>query len=195
MTFFTVMGTLILTGLGITLSFFRKGGIYNPVTSTDNETHIDLEPLPEAANASVSPVLPPTAALSPLEFSTPKNAFHSVRVICDEQGLTLDEKNLICACIYQESEFWNTAKCKNKNKAGVVTSTDWGICQVNDYFHIGKGKDFESVQFILNNPDRVVKWMINQYKAGNLGMWVSYSSGAYKRWLSPSSPMWGLKTV
>ncbi len=121
-----------------------------------------------------------------------QNAYHNVRVLCDRAGLTIAEKNLICACIYQESGFKNTALGSNRNAQGVVTSTDYGICQVNDYYHIGNGKDFPSVQYVLDNPANVVQWMISMYKHGMLKQWVSYSSGAYKKWLLPKSAMWKL---
>ncbi len=135
----------------------------------------------------------PTPAPEQLLWDTPQHAFHAVRVLCDDLGLSVDEKNLICACVYQESGFKNTAKFENKSD-GVVWSTDWGICQINDHFHIGPGKDFKSVDYVLANPDAAVKWMIRMYKGGQLRQWVSYSSGAYKRWLKPGSPMWALRT-
>lgn len=128
-------------------------------------------------------------------WDTPANARHSVRVICDEEGLPLERnilvngkfylpKDIICACIQQESQFDNNAICRNRNKAGKVVSSDWGIAQVNDYYHIGIGKEFPSVSYVVNNPDKAVRWMVEMYKAGKLGLWVSYSSGAYKKWLN-----------
>lgn len=146
---------------------------------------------PEPQNAPPSPVplVPP-----PLQWDTPRHAFHAVRVLCDEAGLTLDEKNLICAVIYQESMFNNLAKNRNKNAKGDVLSVDYGLCQINSHYHVGPGKDFPSVEFVLNNPAEVVTWMISMYKHGKLKMWVGFSSGAYLKWLSTFSPMWLLKT-
>lgn len=116
------------------------------------------------------------------DFSTPDQARTSVRKICDEMGLTLAEKNLICQVIRGESGFKNTAKLENKDKYGKVWSTDWGICQINDHYHVGPNKRFPSVKYILNNPDKCVKWMITCYKQGHLSWWVAYSSGAYKNY-------------
>lgn len=127
-----------------------------------------------------------------LYFDTPQNAWHAVRVLCDRAGLTVSEKNLICACIFQESEFSNNAHHVNKAPNGKPTSTDWGIVQVNDFYHIGPGKDFPSVAYVQLNPEKMVEWMIDMYQAGKLNLWSSYSSGAYKQWLSPSSAMWSL---
>lgn len=138
-----------------------------------------------------APILPVAEIL---DWSTAKGAYHATRVICDQLGLTVDEKNLICSCIYQESGFHNTAKNINERSDGTIGSTDWGLCQVNDRFHIGIGKDFPSVQYVLDNPDKIVTWMIEMYKHGKLGIWVSYSSNAYRKWLIPSSPMWLLKS-
>ena len=81
-----------------------------------------------------------------------------------------------------ESGFKNTAKNENK-RDGKTVSIDWGICQINDYWHIGAGKSFPSVEYVLKNPAEVVKWMIKQYKAGNLKWWIAYKSGAYKKYL------------
>jgi len=127
-----------------------------------------------------------------LDWSTQKGAWHNVRVLCDKAGLTLEQKNLICACIYQESQFLNTAQHANEDAHGDVTSTDYGLCQINDHYHIGPGKDFPSVAYVLANPQDAVEFMIDMYKAGKLNLWSSYSLGAYKRWLSTSSPMWAL---
>lgn len=137
--------------------------------------------------------VPSIDTLTP-EWTLPKNAYHNVRVLCDLAGLTVEEKNLICACIFQESQFNNAAICKNKNSLGQVTSIDYGICQINSHYHIGPKLDFPSVQYVLDNPVEVVKWMISMYKAGKLSMWVSFSSGAYRQWLVDSSPMWALST-
>jgi hypothetical protein len=143
------------------------------------------------------PNIPPTIEThlpvdASLFWDSQGNAYHSTRVLCDNAGLTFDEKNLICACIYQESSFLNTAVCYNKNLKGIVVSTDYGIVQVNDYYHIGINKDFPSVQYVRDNPQKCVEWMISMYKHGLLKMWVSYSSGAYQIWLNPNSPMWKL---
>jgi hypothetical protein len=159
-----------------------------------------LKPAPKPQPTMPEPV-PPTPPVPPavpapevLSWDTPQHSFHAVRVICDDMGLTVDQKNLICACIYQESGFKNAAMCQNKDpKTGQVWSTDWGICQINDHYHIGPGKDFASVSYVVNNPDAAVKWMIRVYKQGGLGQWVSYSSGAYKKWLTAGSPMWALR--
>ena len=139
------------------------------------------------------PIIPSTTTTPPLSkpvetspkhlWDTTTNARHSVRVICDEMGLTLAEKNLITAVVQAESGFKNTAICRNKSKAGILLSTDWGICQINDYWHVGAGKHWSSVQQVLDNPDKEVKWMIALYKQGKLNLWVAYSSGAYKKYL------------
>lgn len=126
------------------------------------------------------------------DWSTQKNAYHNVRVLCDLSGLTFAEKNIICACIYQESEFKINVLNNNRNAQGKILSTDYGICQINDYYHIGKEKDFPSVEYVLDNPEACVQFMINCYLHGALKQWVSFSSGAYKQWLLSTSPMWNL---
>lgn len=127
-----------------------------------------------------------------LPWDTPRGAYHNTRVLCDRAGMTLEQKNILCACVFQESRFDNNAKHENRDAAGDVTSTDWGIAQINDYFHIGSGKDFPSVAYVLANPQDAIEFMIEMYQAAKLSLWSSYELGAYKVWLSPSSPMWEL---
>lgn len=123
------------------------------------------------------------------DWNTTAHARHNVRVVCDLEGLTVDQKNILTACVANESGFLTHPKPnQNKDKNGVVWSTDWGIVQVNDYWNIGAGKQFPSVQYVLDNPEACVRWMARYYKQqGNLGEgssgWASYTSGAYKHYL------------
>lgn len=128
---------------------------------------------------------PVTTAPPKYLWDTPAEARHSIRVIGDEERLTWKEKDLICAVIEGESGFDNDAKNANRNARGEVTSTDWGICQINDTpgWHIGPGLAFPSVDFVVRNPDRAVRFMIRMYKAGRLSLWTAYKNGRYKRFL------------
>ncbi len=145
------------------------------------KTTQNIQPAPAPTPLPQPAPLKPT---SPYLWDTIENAHHSVRVICDEQGLKLAEKNLIDAVIHQESGF--NARITNKNKN---LSTDWGICQINDGpphkkpWWIGPGCYFASIDEVLNVPEKSVRFMIEQYRKGNLGYWVAYSSGAYKQHL------------
>jgi|CXWL01.1.fsa_nt_gi hypothetical protein len=161
--------------------------------------------------ASVPPVMAPTATTTPpitnptetktteppaLLWDTPKQAFHSTRVLCDIHELTYDQKNIVCACIFRESEFNNNAIGRNKDpKTGKVWSTDWGIVQVNDTkgWHIGKGLRFSSVEDVLANPEKGVLWMIEEMKTtGRLQPWSSYTTKTYTQFLPKTSRMWNL---
>lgn len=150
------------------------------------------QPVPAPIMPQDAPKVPNPMPVPPktVNWSKPSEAYHATRVLCDEAGLTVDEKNLICACLYQESQFHNSAINRNKNAAGTVLSTDWGLAQVNDHYHIGPHKDFPTVDYVVQNPAEVIKWMISMYQHGLLKQWVSFSSGAYKKWLLPISPMW-----
>lgn len=116
-------------------------------------------------------------------WDTKENTRHSVRVICDEEGLSLKEKNLICAVIQGESGFNAMAVNHNRDKNGRVLSTDWGVAQINDYYWIGGNKYFSSVEEVLNKPELSVRFMIKKYREGNLKLWVAFSSGSYKKYL------------
>jgi hypothetical protein len=35
----------------------------------------------------------------------------------------------------------------NRRDDGAISATDWGICQINDRFHIGPNMDFPSVEW------------------------------------------------
>lgn len=150
-----------------------------------------------STNSSNSTSMDPDSYMYP--WDTPEHNYHNVRVLCDLGGLTLEQKNILCECIYQESGFYNyepdsaPVQFHNKDKTGVTWSTDWGICQVNDYFNTGTGKPFPSIDYVMQNPDKVVEWMVNIYKTtGGLQPWSSYTSGAYKKWGAENSPMWRL---
>jgi hypothetical protein len=167
----------IASAVTIFLAFFF--GIRKKEEPVDEIEYIPTLPVPQP------PPMPepiPTPPAPKYLWDTPENARHSVRVICDEEGLSVPEKNLITAVIAGESGFKNKAKLENK-KEGKVWSTDWGICQINDYFHIGPGKTFPSVKYVLENPDKVVRWMIKTYRAGHLDWWVAYKNGSYKKYL------------
>jgi hypothetical protein len=155
---------------------------------------LTTESTPQAPIMTVESTSVPSAMIPTLNgYETPKEAWHSVRVMCDSMGLSVYEKNVICACIFQESQFSNNAVGRNKDKIGRILSTDWGIVQINDYWHVGKGKTWPSVEYIKDNPGECVKWMIDMYMKGNLNIWTSYKSGAYRKWLEEGSPMWDLR--
>lgn len=156
---------------------FVEKALESPVTPTPP---VEL-PLP--VNPTPMPKVDPIDTLNP-DWSVISNARHNVRVICDLVGLTVTQKNILTACVARESGFDNNAQGFNRDKSGVVWSTDWGIVQCNDYFHIGPGKDFPSVVYVLANPEVLVRWMAAYYKKhNNLNPWSSYTSGAYKRYL------------
>lgn len=106
--------------------------------------------------------------------------------ICKEENLTVLQTNDLYNTLRIESNFKNyradgTPLIHENKVNGKLASTDWGICQINDYYHIGKGKDFPTVGYVLANPDKAVRFMAQMCKAGKLNLWVAYKSGAYKK--------------
>lgn len=173
------------------------------VTVDTRETAVERPGQGERKGTVPSTVPGPSTVPSGLSWETQKGAFKLTRIMCDGAGLTLQEKDVICACIYQESTFLNhvrpgvPTKFENKDKeTGKVWSTDWGICQINDTkgWHIGPGLQFPSVQYVLDHPEKAVAYMIKMQKAGKLSLWSSYKFGHYKKWLSPTSQMWSLRS-
>lgn len=128
-------------------------------------------------------------------WETTAQARLSVRQLCDAMGMPLTPtfnvngkmhliKDVLCACIEVESNFNPKAVHYNKDQAGHVWSADWGIVQVNDYWNIGVGKQFPSVDYVTSNPEACVRWMIQEFLSGHESMWSSYSQGLYKQYLN-----------
>ena len=140
-------------------------------------------PLPKPPDTMPDPL----TTLRP--WTTQKNYYHNVGVLCDRVGLTYGQKNIVRRCIFIESRFRDfyadgtPVRGFNKNKDGSIWSTDWGVVQINDwpkFKHIGPGCMFSSTQDVLNNPERAILFMANTMKrTGKLQPWASYTSGAY----------------
>lgn len=124
-----------------------------------------------------------------LPWTTQKNYFHNVRVLCDRAGLTYAQKEIVCKCIWIESRFrdyradGSPVFNPNKDKDGSIWSRDWGLVQVNDwpkFKHIGPGCMFSSVTDVLTHPQRSAEFMIHTMKTtGRLQPWASYTEGVY----------------
>lgn len=115
------------------------------------------------------------ATLSPTPLPPiPETMQQMVRRKCKEHGLTLKQSHELFQTVQCESNFNPKAKLENKDNNGKVWSTDWGICQINDYWWIGTNKTFPSVDYVLNNPDKCIDWMCKQFKAGNEKYWVCW---------------------
>lgn len=120
------------------------------------------------------------------DWSIPSCAHHNVRVICDQEGLNWSEKQELTACVMQESEFDINAKNYNyafDKETGEkhLASTDYGICQWNDYYH-GKEITPNEAQY---HPEKAVRLMCAYWKRGEAAkrQWISYKSGAYRKFL------------
>jgi hypothetical protein len=132
-------------------------------------------PSPEVVLATTTPAVGPPGLL----WDTLANVKHSVRVICDLEGLTLEQKNTLYATIAVESGFKLDAINHNRNGKGIIMSTDWGICQWNDFYH---GKEI-SPEEAMHNPEKAVRLMCKYWKRGQRNLWIAYKSGAYKKYL------------
>jgi hypothetical protein len=113
------------------------------------------------------------------DWSTKETSRHSVRVICDEEGLTVSDKNDLCATIGGESNWYSKAI----GKPNYDGSKDYGIIQLNSKFWIGEGKLFPTTDYVLNNPEPCVRWMCKQWKLGNKNWWYAYKNGSYRKFL------------
>lgn len=118
-------------------------------------------------------------------WDTPEHIRRNVRVMCDEAGLSFATKNIICAIIKQESN-WNP---KIVSKPNTNNTRDWGLLQINDNkgYWIGERLYFASTDEVLNNPEKSVRFIIEQAKKGKLWLWSSYKFGHYKKHLLSES--------
>ncbi|MGF6428228.1 hypothetical protein [Bradyrhizobium elkanii] len=140
---------------------------------------------PKPAQDALNPAQPapiPVPAPTPVpalkyDWSTPEAARHSVRLIADEEGLTVQQKNDMCRTIHCESGFKTTIVHPNLYN-GKVVSTDYGICQWNDKYH---GAEI-SPDDALHNPEKAVRLMCAYVKRGQLNLWVCYAHGLYKQY-------------
>lgn len=151
---------------------------------------LNPQPAPNNSTANPIPQVPITNIDTLLSWDSPENNRHNVRVLCDLSGLDLHDKNIITACVEQESDFYNympvtglPVKHVNLARDGSIASTDWGIVQINDHYHIGEGEDFPSVDYVMQHPQKCVQFMINCYKQGVLYLWSSYKTGAYLKYM------------
>ena len=134
--------------------------------------------LPMNQPVTIKPVVM-TPATQKYLWDTKENCRHSIRVICDEEGLTVQQKNDLSATLHCESN-WNP-KCVHPNIVNdKVMSTDYGICQWNDYYH---GKEI-SPKDAVNDPEKAVRLMCQYVKRGQLNLWVCYKTGMFLKYSS-----------
>lgn len=107
-------------------------------------------------------------------WADPEIARHNLRVICDQEGLTVAQKNLTSQVVHCESGYHVHATHPNLYK-GKQVSCDFGICQWNDHYH---GTEI-SPDEAMNNPEKAIRLMCQYVKAGKITQWVCYSSKLY----------------
>lgn len=100
-------------------------------------------------------------------WDTPENARHSVRVICDEEGLSWDMKNKLCETINCESDFDPKAIHINSNG-----TKDCGIAQFNEAYYLAENN--MTCQEAIDNPEKSVRIMIEAFKKGRQSDWICY---------------------
>jgi hypothetical protein len=197
---FPIVLAVLAAASGLVAFFVLKYHSLYQSPALPRETPVERPPEVTPTATSTPATIPESAPSPALDWSSPKGAWHAARVTMDDMGLTgvvdpttgVKAKDLLCACIYQESRFNNSAINRNRAPGGALLSSDWGLCQINDFYHIGPGKDFPSTAYVVIHPEKAVAFMIRMYNAGLLKQWVSFSSGAYRQWLVPTSPMWTL---
>jgi hypothetical protein len=164
---------------------FAEGIKFFFTNRNDSEPLISPVVAPEPPPATIPPPAPPTPPpplttppTSKYDWAGPTAVRHSVRVICDEEGLTVEQKNTMCATIGGESEYNPNAINYNRIN-GKLYSTDYGLCQWNDVYH---GSEI-SPQDALHDPEKAVRLMCAYWKRGQRTLWIAYKNGSYKNYL------------
>jgi hypothetical protein len=42
---------------------------------------------------------------------------------------------------------------------------------------------FPSPEYVIQNPEKCIEWMAQQWQKGRANDWISYKSGAYKKYI------------
>lgn len=103
-----------------------------------------------------------------------------------DSGYSMKQAEDLIATGWGESGFNPYAIHKNI-VGGVLSSTDWGGAQVNDYWHIIKYKDFPSVEWIMQHPEECYQWMAKIFKTAP-NTWDAHKNGGYKNYLNGFNP-------
>ena len=120
-------------------------------------------------NAPMPPLTPPV-----LDWSNRDAVRTSIRMIADQEGLTPEQKNTMSQVLHCESNY-RTDIIHPNIVGGKTMSTDFGVCQWNDYYH---GKEITPDE-ALHNPEKAVRLMCQYVKRGQIGQWVCYSKKLY----------------
>ncbi len=113
-------------------------------------------------------------------WDTKENCRKNVRVVCDLMGMTEQQKDDISKTVHCESDY--NPNCVHPNYVnGQISSTDYGIAQVNSYWHIGPAKDFPSAEYVIANPEECIRWMCKNWTTG-ANMWVCHLRGMYEHY-------------
>lgn len=137
-----------------------------------------IAPVPPIDTTPPSPAPIPPATAPVYLWDTPERARMSVRMLCDALGLTVAQKDALCATVACESGFDVDAVHQNI-VAGNVVSTDSGIAQWNDFYH---GKEI-SAHDAIHDPEKAIRLMIAYWQEGKADTWVCYKTGEYKKFL------------
>lgn len=115
------------------------------------------------------------------DWSTQEKARYSVRMICDEEGLSVKDKNDLCATVGAESGWKPRQRSLKANFDGTY---DHGIIQLNEKYWIGEGKLYPNIEAVYNDPEGCIRWMCRNWKR-NKNWWYAYKNGSYLRYMNP----------
>lgn len=129
---------------------------------------------PEVDNKVVSevktPPVQPQEATEGLKWGNKDEVRHSIRVICDQEGMTPLQKDAICEVCKCESGFVLTAKRVNSPR-----SVDRGLFQWNNYWHP------EITDAIAYDPEKATRLCCKAVKNGKIKTYWSASMRCWNR--------------
>lgn len=142
------------------------------IKKVDNPTEVKLDEVYNEVKETL---------MEKYDWSTQEKARHSVRVICDEERLSVQDKNDLCATVGGESA-WLPRATGKPNKDG---TRDYGIAQLNSKYWIGEGKLYPNIEAVYNDPEGCIRWMCKQWKAGNKNWWYAFKKKSYLKYMNP----------
>lgn len=119
----------------------------------------------------------PAKAAEPTAAPKPQTNEEILRVTAKGMGLTDRQTDQLVCIAKAESGIRNEAVGLNKDKSGKVWSKDYGMLQINDYYHTKKLKDLGEKEdpALFHNPFINAKIGVRIYKEGGPSKWSVYS--------------------
>ena len=110
-----------------------------------------------------------------------KEACKMAKRVCEEEGLPDWMKRELLGTIAGESKYNVFCINRNRDARGNVSTTDFGISQLNDFFYL-RAHNMTGDE-ALNNPEKCVRIMCQAFKAGRAKDWIAWRNHNWEKHL------------